>query len=134
MEDCKEFFRTLYTYIYILGTYLKPNVALLNGITMGGGAGVSIPGMLRVVTDKTVCSNFACSHKLALIEEQLGKLDTDDPSVIETSFEKYSDLVYLDNIIVIHRIEILDKCFSHDTVEEIIDALETRTDFHGMQF
>nr|POE55540.1 3-hydroxyisobutyryl-coa hydrolase-like protein 2, mitochondrial [Quercus suber] len=81
---------------------------------MGGGAGVSIPGMLRVVTDKT---------KLALIEEQLGKLDTDDPSVIETSFEKYSDLVYLDNIIVIHRIEILDKCFSHDTVEEIIDAL-----------
>nr|POF18163.1 isoform 2 of 3-hydroxyisobutyryl-coa hydrolase-like protein 1, mitochondrial [Quercus suber] len=40
MEDCKEFFRTLYTYIYILGTYLKPHVALLNGITMGGGAGV----------------------------------------------------------------------------------------------
>ncbi|XP_065632700.1 small ribosomal subunit protein mS47-like isoform X3 [Quercus suber] len=112
---------------YIHGSVIiiSMQVALLNGITMGGGAGVSIPGMLRVVTDKT---------KLALIEEQLGKLDTDDPSVIETSFEKYSDLVYLDNIIVIHRIEILDKCFSHDTVEEIIDALETRTDFHGMQF
>nr|XP_023896790.1 3-hydroxyisobutyryl-CoA hydrolase-like protein 1, mitochondrial [Quercus suber] len=172
LEDCKEFFRTLYTYIYILGTYLKPNVALLNGITMGGGAGVSIPGMLRVVTDKTVfatsetligfhpdagalfflshipghlclylgltgeklngakmiscglATHYAHSSKLALIEEQLGKLDTDDPSVIETSFEKYSDLVYLDNIIVIHRIEILDKCFSHDTVEEIIDALK----------
>nr|XP_023920216.1 3-hydroxyisobutyryl-CoA hydrolase-like protein 2, mitochondrial [Quercus suber] len=61
--------------------------------------------------------------KLALIEEQLGKLDTDDPSVIETSLEKYSDLVYLDNISVFHRIEILDKCFSHDTVEEIINAL-----------
>jgi len=29
-------------------------VALLNGITMGGGAGVSIPGTFRVATDKTV--------------------------------------------------------------------------------
>nr|POE52228.1 3-hydroxyisobutyryl-coa hydrolase-like protein 2, mitochondrial [Quercus suber] len=95
-------------------TYLKPHVALLNGITMGGGAGVSIPGMFRVAIDKT---------KLALIEEQLRKLDTDDPSVIETSLEKYSDLIYLDNISVLHRIEILDKCFSHDTVEEITDAL-----------
>ncbi|XP_075643044.1 3-hydroxyisobutyryl-CoA hydrolase-like protein 1, mitochondrial isoform X3 [Castanea sativa] len=66
-------------------------------------------------------------QKLALIEEQLGKLDTDDPSVIETSLEKYSDLVYLDNISVLHRIEILDKCFGHDTVEEIIDALESET-------
>ncbi|XP_050282276.1 3-hydroxyisobutyryl-CoA hydrolase-like protein 1, mitochondrial isoform X3 [Quercus robur] len=175
MEDCKEFFRTLYTYIYILGTYLKPHVALLNGITMGGGAGVSIPGMFRVATDKTVfatpetligfhpdagasfflshlpghlgeylgltgqklngaemiscglATHYAHSSKLALIEEQLGKLDTDDPSVIETSLEKYSDLVYLDNISVLHRIEILDKCFSHDTVEEIIDALESET-------
>uniref|UniRef100_A0A7N2LEC4 3-hydroxyisobutyryl-CoA hydrolase n=1 Tax=Quercus lobata TaxID=97700 RepID=A0A7N2LEC4_QUELO len=175
MEDCKEFFRTLYTYIYILGTYLKPHVALLNGITMGGGAGVSIPGMFRVATNKTVfatsetligfqpdagtsfllshlpghlgeylgltgeklnaaeiiscglATHYAHSSKLALIEEQLGKLDTDDPSVIETSLEKYSDLVYLDNISVLHRIEILDKCFSHDTVEEIIDALESET-------
>ncbi|XP_030965551.1 3-hydroxyisobutyryl-CoA hydrolase-like protein 1, mitochondrial isoform X2 [Quercus lobata] len=175
MEDCKEFFRTLYTYIYILGTYLKPHVALLNGITMGGGAGVSIPGMFRVATDKTVfatpetligfhpdagasfflshlpghlgeylgltgqklngaemiscglATHYAHSSKLDLIEEQLGKLDTDDPSVIETSLEKCSDLVYLDNISVLHRIEILDKCFSHDTVEEIIDALESET-------
>ncbi|GAB4861947.1 hypothetical protein Ancab_037202 [Ancistrocladus abbreviatus] len=54
IEDCKEFFRTLYPFIYTLGTYLKPHVALLNGITMGGGGGVSIPGMFRVATDKTV--------------------------------------------------------------------------------
>lgn len=173
MEDCKEFFRTLYAFIYFLGTYLKPHVALLNGITMGGGAGVSIPGTFRVATDKTVfatpetligfhpdagasfflshlpghlgeylgltgeklngaemiscglATHYAHSTKLALIEEQLGKLVTDDPSVIETSLEKYSDLVYPDNISVLNRIEILDKCFSHDTVEEIIDSLES---------
>ena len=30
-------------------------VAIVDGITMGGGAGISIPAMFRVVTDKTVC-------------------------------------------------------------------------------
>jgi len=35
-------------------------VALLNGITMGGGAGISIPGTFRVATDKTVCNIFRC--------------------------------------------------------------------------
>lgn len=29
-------------------------VAILNGITMGGGAGISVPGTFRVATDKTV--------------------------------------------------------------------------------
>ncbi|KAH7519657.1 hypothetical protein FEM48_Zijuj08G0060300 [Ziziphus jujuba var. spinosa] len=54
LEDCMQFFRTAYTLVYIIGTYLKPHVALLNGIAMGGGAGVSIPGTFRVATDKTV--------------------------------------------------------------------------------
>uniref|UniRef100_A0A2N9FJV7 3-hydroxyisobutyryl-CoA hydrolase n=1 Tax=Fagus sylvatica TaxID=28930 RepID=A0A2N9FJV7_FAGSY len=160
-------------YHLINAVIISMQVALLNGITMGGGAGVSIPGTFRVATDKTVfatpetligfhpdagasfflshlpghlgeylgltgeklngaemiscglATHYAHSTKLALIEEQLGKLVTDDPSVIETSLEKYSDLVYPDNISVLNRIEILDKCFSHDTVEEIIDSLES---------
>ena len=51
---------------YIHGSVIiiSMQVALLNGITMGGGAGVSIPGMFRVATDKTVCSNFACTFIL----------------------------------------------------------------------
>ncbi|KAI7988994.1 hypothetical protein LOK49_LG13G02764 [Camellia lanceoleosa] len=53
VEECKFFFQTLYKFVYLLGTYLKPHVAILDGITMGGGAGISLPGMLRVVTDKT---------------------------------------------------------------------------------
>ncbi|CAL5187132.1 unnamed protein product [Lathyrus oleraceus] len=54
MEACKDFFRTIYGFMYLLGTELKPHVALLNGITLGGGAGISIPGTSRVATDKTV--------------------------------------------------------------------------------
>ncbi|KAI3449082.1 hypothetical protein Pfo_005747 [Paulownia fortunei] len=54
VEECKQLFWKAYSLIYIIGTYLKPHVAILNGITMGGGAGVSIPGTFRVATDKTI--------------------------------------------------------------------------------
>ncbi|XP_054784054.1 3-hydroxyisobutyryl-CoA hydrolase-like protein 1, mitochondrial [Prosopis cineraria] len=171
LESCKEFFRTIYSFIYFLGTYLKPHVALLNGITMGGGAGISIPGTFRVGTDKTIfatpetligfhpdagasfylshlpghlgeylgltgeklngvemincglATHYTLSARLPLLEEQLGKLVTDDPSVIETTLEKYGDLVRPDSRTALQRIEIIDKCFCHDTVEEIVDAL-----------
>lgn len=29
VEDCKNFFRTLYKFIYILGTYMKPHVSIV---------------------------------------------------------------------------------------------------------
>lgn len=151
---------------------MKPHVALLNGVTMGGGAGVSVPGTFRVATDQTVFAtpetligfhpdagaSYHLSHisghlgeylaltgyklngaemvacglatqysihaKLPLIEEHIGNLVTDDPSVIEASLEKYSDFIYPDNKSVIQRIETIDRCFGHDTVEEIIDSLE----------
>ncbi|QHO52368.1 3-hydroxyisobutyryl-CoA hydrolase-like protein 2 [Arachis hypogaea] len=172
MEACKEFFRTIYRFIYVIGTYMKPHIALLNGITMGGGAGISIPGTFRVATDKTIfatpevligfhpdagasfylshlpghlgeylaltgeklngvemvtcglATHYSLSARLPLIEEQLGKLVTDDPSVIETTLEQYGDLVQPDSSSVLQRIEIVDKCFCHDTVEEIVDSLE----------
>lgn len=39
-----------------------------------------------------------------MIEEQLGKLVTDDPSVIETSLEKYGELVYPEQNSVLQRL------------------------------
>ncbi|KAL9442877.1 hypothetical protein AB3S75_016274 [Citrus x aurantiifolia] len=171
-EDFKKFFETLYQFVYLQGTYVKPHVAILDGTTMGCGAGISLQGMYRVVTDKTVFSNpetqmgfhpdagasFYLSHlpgylgeylaltgeklngvemiacglathytlnaRLPLVEERVGKLITDDPSIIETSLAQYGDLVSLDRESVLRKIETIDKCFSHDTIEEIIDALE----------
>ncbi|CAN1849398.1 3-hydroxyisobutyryl-CoA hydrolase-like protein 1, mitochondrial [Linum perenne] len=135
LDRCKEFFSILYNYIYLLGTYLKPNVALLNGITMGGGAGVSIPGEYLALTGETLkgaemigcglATHYTHSTKLGLVERKLVNLATDDPSVIETSLEEYGDVVHPDNMSVLYRIETVDKCFSQETVEEIIDALET---------
>ncbi|XP_006840954.2 3-hydroxyisobutyryl-CoA hydrolase-like protein 1, mitochondrial, partial [Amborella trichopoda] len=52
-EECKEFFYKSYGFMYLVGTYLKPHVSLLDGITMGGGGGISIPGTFRVATERT---------------------------------------------------------------------------------
>jgi len=31
MEACKEFFRTAYSFMYLIGTYLKPHVSTVFG-------------------------------------------------------------------------------------------------------
>ncbi|XP_011082166.1 3-hydroxyisobutyryl-CoA hydrolase-like protein 2, mitochondrial [Sesamum indicum] len=172
-EESKAFFQSLYKFVYVLGTYLKPHVAIMDGIVMGGGAGISLPGMFRVVTDRTVFSSpevqigfhpdagasyylsrlpgylgeylaltgeklngvemMACGlathyspkEKLPWIEERLGNLITDDRSVIETSLAQYGSLVYPDSRSMLHEIETIDSIFCHDTMEEIIEALET---------
>ncbi|KAI4316402.1 hypothetical protein L6164_024385 [Bauhinia variegata] len=171
-EEAKQFFKMLYSFVYLQGTYFKPHVAIMDGITMGCGAGISLPGMFRVVTDKTLFANpeaqmgfhpdagasyylshlpgylgeylaltgdklngaemIACglathyflNERLTLGEERLGKLITDEPAVIEASLADYGDLVYPNKRSVLHKIEAIDSCFSHDTVEEIIDSLE----------
>jgi len=38
----------------LIGTYKKPYIALINGITMGGGAGISVHGKYRIATEKTL--------------------------------------------------------------------------------
>ncbi|KAL9226810.1 hypothetical protein vseg_002579 [Gypsophila vaccaria] len=53
-EDSKFYFKVLYTLIHLISSYPKPHVAILNGITMGAGSGISVLGTFRVATDKTV--------------------------------------------------------------------------------
>ncbi|KAM7255676.1 hypothetical protein ACFE04_008574 [Oxalis oulophora] len=172
LQDCKDFYSTLYNFVYLQGTYPKPHVAILNGFTMGCGAGISLPGMFTIVTDKTLFSHpetqlgfhpdagasyylsrlpgylgeylaltgdklngvemIACGlathyllkERVCMIEERLGQLNTDLSSVILNSLSQYADLVYPEKTSVLHKIDKIDKCFSHDTMEEIIDALE----------
>ncbi|OEL16471.1 3-hydroxyisobutyryl-CoA hydrolase 1 [Dichanthelium oligosanthes] len=49
-----DFFRNEFLLNYIIATYSKPQVSLLAGIVMGGGAGVSLHGRFRVATENTV--------------------------------------------------------------------------------
>jgi enoyl-CoA hydratase/carnithine racemase len=49
-----DFFRQEYIMNYLLGTSLKPQISIWNGIVMGGGVGVSVLGEFRVATEKSM--------------------------------------------------------------------------------
>uniref|UniRef100_A0A8C9SJE0 3-hydroxyisobutyryl-CoA hydrolase n=1 Tax=Scleropages formosus TaxID=113540 RepID=A0A8C9SJE0_SCLFO len=50
----QDFFREEYILNNAIGTFKKPYVALIEGITMGGGVGLSVHGRFRVATEKTL--------------------------------------------------------------------------------
>jgi enoyl-CoA hydratase len=52
LEEPRRFWREEYTLNHRLKTYPKPIVALIDGIVMGGGVGMSIHGSHRVASEK----------------------------------------------------------------------------------
>ena len=52
--DWEDFFAVEYRMNHKIGTYPKPYVAILDGITMGGGVGLSIHGDYRIATENTL--------------------------------------------------------------------------------
>ncbi|XP_019693931.1 3-hydroxyisobutyryl-CoA hydrolase, mitochondrial isoform X3 [Felis catus] len=50
----QDFFREEYRLNNAIGSCQKPYVALIHGITMGGGVGVSVHGQFRVATEKSL--------------------------------------------------------------------------------
>ncbi len=52
-EEARRFFHTEYQLNHLLFHYPKPIVALIDGVTMGGGVGISMPARFRVATDNT---------------------------------------------------------------------------------
>lgn len=53
-EPGRRFWRDEYRLNAMIASYPKPYVALMNGITMGGGVGVSAHGSHRIVTENTM--------------------------------------------------------------------------------
>jgi len=52
-ESGRKFFHDEYQLNHLLFTYPKPVVAFMDGITMGGGVGISQPARFRVATENT---------------------------------------------------------------------------------
>ncbi len=50
------FFYQEYRMNHLMYTYLKPGVVFMDGITMGGGVGISMPSRYRIATERTVFS------------------------------------------------------------------------------
>lgn len=51
--DAKRFFFTEYRLNHLLFVYPKPVVAVVDGIVMGGGVGISDPARIRIATERT---------------------------------------------------------------------------------
>ncbi|MDX2236409.1 MAG: enoyl-CoA hydratase/isomerase family protein [Hyphomonadaceae bacterium] len=49
----RAFFHTEYRLNHLIQSYPKPYVALIDGVTMGGGVGISVHGAFRVATERT---------------------------------------------------------------------------------
>jgi len=59
----EDFFSEEYSLNHLINTYGKPYIALMDGITMGGGMGISQGGALRIVTEHS---------RLAMPETHIG--------------------------------------------------------------
>ncbi|XP_008670921.1 probable 3-hydroxyisobutyryl-CoA hydrolase 3 isoform X1 [Zea mays] len=167
-----DFFRDQYFLNYIIATCIKPQISLLTGIVMGGGAGVSLHGRFRVATDNTVfampetflghfpdvgasyflsrlpgfygeyvaltgarldgaemlacglATHFVPSNRMLLLEESLKKVNTSNSFVVCSTIDQFSQQPSLKQKSSLNRLEIINKCFSKRTVEEIISSLE----------
>ncbi|XXG75741.1 hypothetical protein AAC387_Pa08g0249 [Persea americana] len=161
---------------YVMATYRKPQVSLINGIVMGGGAGASMHGKFRVVTENTIfampetslglfpdvgasyflsrlpgflgeylgltgarldgaemlacglATHFVLSSNLSLLEEALKSINSADSPGVCTIIDQFSIKGVSKESSVIRRLDIVNKCFSKATVEEIILALEHETE------
>ncbi|KAK8660930.1 hypothetical protein V6N13_051836 [Hibiscus sabdariffa] len=161
-----------YTSNYLMATYSKPQVSILNGIVMGGGNGASMHGRFRVATENTLfampetavglfpdvgasyflsrlpgffgeylgltgarldgaemlacglATHFVPSAKLPMLEAALCEIDSSDPGFISSIICQYSEQPSLKPQSVYNRLDVIDRCFSQKTVEEILSALE----------
>jgi enoyl-CoA hydratase len=50
----RRFFHDEYQLNHLLFTYAKPIIAFMDGITMGGGVGISLPARYRIATERTM--------------------------------------------------------------------------------
>ena len=79
----REFFHTEYRLNHLLFTYPKQVVAFMDGVTMGGGVGISQPARYRVATENTrfampegaigLFPDVGASHYLPRLRGQVGK-------------------------------------------------------------
>jgi 3-hydroxyisobutyryl-CoA hydrolase len=82
IKSAMKFFGEEYALNYRISTCKKPYIALINGITMGGGVGVSVHGKYRIATEKTLFAmpetaigffaDVGGSHFMSRLKDSLG--------------------------------------------------------------
>ena len=60
-EVAFAFFRSEYKLNFLISSLTKPHIALIDGIVMGGGAGLSVHGRFRIATEATAFAMPECA-------------------------------------------------------------------------
>ncbi|XP_013631765.1 3-hydroxyisobutyryl-CoA hydrolase 1 isoform X3 [Brassica napus] len=168
-----DFMSLEYTLNYVMATYCKAQISILNGIVMGGGAGVCVHGRFRIATENTVfampetalglfpdvgasyllsrlsgffgeyvgltgarlngaemlacglATHFVPSTRLTALQADLCKVGSSDPvTFASTILDAYTQHPHPERQSAFYRLDVIDKCFSRRTIEEIMSALE----------
>src|SRR5262249_55430011 len=119
--------------------YKKPYIAIVNGITMGGGLGIAMHGALRIAADNLVLAmpetgigffpDVGATYFLSRCPGQIGVYLGLTGAQMNATEALYTGLI--DHIIgeppSLNRLEVyrqaIDRCFDYSTVEEILAAL-----------
>lgn len=163
--EARRFFFTEYRLNHLLQSYPKPIVAMLDGVTMGGGVGISVHGSHRVATERTVFAmpetaiglfpdvgggwflprlELEVGTWLALTGTRIKGLDTLSVGVA-THFAESSTIEALKQRLCERGLEAMQGLttqgprmphhegalvpfFRHDTIEAVLNALETSAD------
>ncbi|XP_050426177.1 3-hydroxyisobutyryl-CoA hydrolase, mitochondrial [Adelges cooleyi] len=82
LDRGSKFFKQEYSMNSMIGNYKIPYISLIDGITMGGGVGISVHGKYRIATEKTLFAmpetaiglfcDVGASHVLSRMEKHLG--------------------------------------------------------------
>ncbi|KAK3430203.1 hypothetical protein EUGRSUZ_E01729 [Eucalyptus grandis] len=71
-----------------------------------------------------LATHFVPSAKLPSLEAALHTVDSSDQAVISAIIGEYSELPMLKEQSAYHRLDVINRCFSRRTVEDILSALE----------
>ena len=189
-KSSSDYFALEYQLDHLIATYSKPYIAIMDGITMGGGVGLSVHAPIRIATERTVFAmpettigffpdvgasfflprlDGEIGTHLALTSERLHGIQTFyaglathylDSSVLGLLTTRLSELEFRDSAPLKERLRLInetiseftqglpgpdsypdsphgdlsaslrtaiDRCYSFNTIEEILSALETES-------
>lgn len=81
-----------------------------------------------------LATHFVPSEKLEELEKCLLNLNTGDESAVRAAIEEFSTDVQPDEDSILNKLPTINKCFSAETIEDIIKAFESEGSIDGNQW